>query len=215
MKTELSPELAEFVGIVMGDGYIYLNKGKYLLGIVGHPKKDRAHFKHINDLIMSLFQHKPTIVTRARGLRLTLYSKQACTLLTKEIGLVHGKGKGENVTIPQVFLKDDSLLNSLIRGLFDTDGSIFTSNKKGAPDYPTIELTTTSIRLAEQVRDILIKKGFRVANVRRYKSKRSVLDTHKVSLYGHKNMMLWREIIGFSNSYKQERLRRISGSGVI
>jgi hypothetical protein len=202
-----SKELAEFIGIIIGDGYLY--ERQYTIGIVGNQKTDKIYFDKIQKIIQKLFNIKGKIQIRQRGLRLILKSKGLFYYLIKIIGLKYGKNKGRTIKIPQTLIKNKRFINYTIRGIFDTDGTIFTSNKKGSKNYPCIELTTTSINLAEQVKTILIDMNFRVAGVRKYKYKHSWLVSNKVSLYGMKNILLWDKKISFSNSNKYYRLKKI------
>ena len=87
----------------------------------------------------------------------------------------------------------------------DTDGTVFVSKKPRIEEYPTIEITTTSKVLANQLREILLKKGFRVANIRESLSKLSKRVAYRVPLYGKENIRKWVNEIGFSNLYKKER----------
>jgi len=205
----VSQELAEFIGIIIGDGYIYHKKNIFIVGIVGSPKKDAEYFAHIQSLIYRLFNIRTSFKKIGRGLRLVFHSKGVFYFLTSVIGLMYGDGKGEKITIPVIISSNNEIMPGLLRGLFDTDGTIFTSDKIGCPDYPCIELATTSLKLAQQVKKELISLGFRVANIRNYKSKLSKLITYKVSLYGKGNMALWFNKIGFSNPNKQNRLLNI------
>lgn len=43
--------MAELIGILMGDGYIYNRNGKYQIGFVGSPKTDREYFGKVKELI--------------------------------------------------------------------------------------------------------------------------------------------------------------------
>jgi hypothetical protein len=89
----------------------------------------------------------------------------------------------------------------------DTDGTIFVSKKPGVDKYPTIEVTTTSKNLAMQLRSVLLKKDFRVANIRESISKSSINKAYRVPLYGKQNVIMWLKEIGFSNSYKKNRAK--------
>jgi len=209
-----SKELAEFVGILIGDGYLY--EKQYTIGIVGNYKTDEIYFNKIQNMILNIFNLKGKIRIRQGAIRLTVKSKGLFNFLTKLINLEYGKHKGKNVKIPKILIDDNQFTKDIIRGIFDTDGTIFTSAKKGVKNYPTIELTTTSLDLANQVKEILKKEEFRVAGVRKYKYKHSWLISNKVSLYGKDNVLLWYKKIGFSNNNKQDRLLRIiNGDGGI
>ncbi len=206
-----SRELTELTGIIIGDGYLYNRFNKYRLGIVGNPKIDDEYFTRIRKLIKNVFGVSSNQKIGGRGLRIVINSKGMFGFFTLILALPHGEGKGATVKIPKIFVKDKILSSSVLRGIFDTDGTIFTSDKKGAIDYPCIELTTTSIKLAKQVKGILAIKGFRVANIRESKSKHSKLIVYKVSLYGKKNVSLWHDKIGFSNPNKYNKLMKING----
>lgn len=209
LPSKPSQELAEFVGILIGDGYLYNNFNKYRVGIVDNPKTDFDYFSEIQTLILKLFNKKTYIKKGGRGLRIVFNSKGVFTFLINVVGLPYGKGKGEKVVIPEIILKKKDCTFPILRGIFDTDGSIFTSNKKRAPNYPCIELTTTSIALAKQVKEILVKKRFRVAGIRKYNYSFPSLPSYKVTLYGKENMKLWFNKIGFSNPPKQNKLLKI------
>ncbi len=201
----LSPELAEFVGIIMGDGYLYNGKNKFTIGIVGHPINDYGYFEYVQKLIFRLFNKETKIKKVGRGLRIIFDSKEIFIFLAKNFISCYGKDKCEKIEIPEVILKDWKLARHTIRGLTDTDGSIFFCNKPGSPHYPSIEITTSSKILAEQLREILIKRRFRVANIWSYKSKLGKRTTYKVPLNGVNNLKLWMNDIGFSNPHKRDK----------
>ncbi|MBI4145910.1 LAGLIDADG family homing endonuclease [Candidatus Woesearchaeota archaeon] len=91
-----------------------------------------------------------------------------------------------------------------MRGIVDTDGSIFVANKPRSPNYPSIEITTCSRKLAHQLKNILAHQGFRVANIWCDKpGKMSKLPCYKVPLNGRENVRKWLIEIGFSNPVKK------------
>jgi hypothetical protein len=195
----------ELVGALIGDGYLYTNKGKYVVGFTGQPETDKEYFEYLRRLINKVWQKEPQVKTRAGGLRIRFNSKPVIERLTKYFQLPTGKGKGEKVTLPKVIIDDWRLTRACLRGIFDTDGSIFTADKPGSPNYPSIEITTTSKQLAEQVKTMLESEGFRVAKIWQYQSKLSKRPAYKVPLNGWKNLEKWLETIGMSNPYKYQR----------
>lgn len=202
---ELTPNLAEIIGILIGDGYIYRKKNKYQIGFVGNPVTDRELFEKLQKMIFSEFNKITKIKLRERGLRLVFNSKEICSFFINDLGIAYGEGKCERVQIPSIILKDWSLLKYTIRGIMDTDGTVFISKKPGIEKYPTIELTTVSHTLANQLRDSLIHRGFRVANIRKSISKMSKRTAYRVPLHGKNNLQKWLNCIGFSNKYKEKR----------
>jgi len=198
----LSEELAEFIGIIAGDGYLF-KKNNRGFGIVGNPKKDMPYFLKIQKMIKNLFNKEIKIYERSNGLRIVAYSNDIFDFLTKEYGLPFGAGKCYKISIPEKIFSDKDRTNAFIRGIVDTDGSIFMSNKPGSPNYPSIEITTTSQILASQIKEHLVKQEFRVAKIWTFKSKDKLI-AYRVPLNGKQNVKLWLDKIGFSNPYKLE-----------
>lgn len=201
----INSNIAEIVGILIGDGYIYRRNRKYQIGFVGSPKTDVELFGHLQKLILKEWNKETKIKVRAGGLRLVFNSKEICDFLINDLSIPHGEGKCEKVTIPKIILEDWNLAKYTIRGIMDTDGTVFVSKKPGIEKYPTIEITTTSPILANQLRKILLNQGFRVANIRQSLSKLSKRVAYRVPLYGKSNLKMWLDKIGFSNKYKEQR----------
>lgn len=202
---KLTEGIAELVGTLIGDGYVYTNNRKYQIGFVGNPITDEAYFAEIQRLILAEWNKESKLTFRERGVRLVINSKEICSFLIDELHIAHGEGKCEKVVIPDKIAENWNLARRTIRGIADTDGSVFVANKSGSKRYPSIEITTSSPNLAEQVKSILISQGFRVAKIWNYKSKLSRRTTYKIPLNGRTNLKLWIEKIGFSNPYKLER----------
>lgn len=202
---KISEGMAEIVGVYIGDGYIYKNKGKYQIGFVGNPKTDVELFERLKKIIQKEWKKEVNFKVRAKGLRMVFRSKDISTFLINYLGLPFGKGKCGKVFIPEIIACDWKLVKYTIRGIMDTDGTVFVSKKSGVDRYPTMEITTTSFVLANQLREILLKQGFRVANIRKSLSKLSTRYAYRVPLYGKENVRRWLNKIGFSNKYKEKR----------
>ena len=202
---EITEGISEIVGVLIGDGYIYMKNKKYQIGFVGNPRTDREMFENLKELIFKEWNKKTEIKLRERGLRLVFNSKEICLFLTENLGIPFGEGKCERVFIPKIIFDNWDLTKYAIRGIMDSDGSVFVSRKPGIEKYPSMEITTTSLRLANQLREILIEKGFRVANIRSALSKTSKRIAYRVCLHGKENIRKWINEIGFSNPYKLQR----------
>tara|TARA_Y100000310_G_scaffold345831_1_gene470786 strand:+ start:9374 stop:10087 length:714 start_codon:yes stop_codon:yes gene_type:complete len=206
-------KLAEFIGILAGDGYLYRGSNSYTMGIVGHPIKDYEFFKYVQYLILELFNKPTKVKERQRAIRIVFQSKWVSEFLIKIIKMPYGNKKCFQVCVPEFVRQDNALSRSFLRGLFDTDGSVFVSDKRGSPNYPTIELSTTSSAMINQVHKILQRLGFRVTNIRsnlRYPNPNFI---YIVSLNGNKNMQMWYDQIGFSNPSKKKVLLKILKNG--
>jgi len=202
---ELNEGVAELIGALLGDGYIYQKNRKYQIGFVGSPLTDKEYFELLKRLILTEWNKEAKIKFRERGLRMVINSKEICNFLINDLEIPHGEGKCEKIKIPNKLLDDWKLTKCVIRGLVDTDGSVFVARKPGVEKYPSIEITTTSKELAYQLREILIKQGFRVANIWESKSKTSRRIVYRVPLNGKENIKKWINEIGFSNPYKMNQ----------
>ncbi|MEM3154049.1 MAG: LAGLIDADG family homing endonuclease [Candidatus Woesearchaeota archaeon] len=199
-------DLPELIGIIIGDGNLSNVQKHYRIGFTGDPVNDKEYFDYVKVLIKKVWKKSVRIFLGGRGLRIVVNSKTSFTEVTQQYGLPIGEGKCEKVVIPESIANDWNLVRHAIRGLVDTDGSIFVADKRGSPKYPSIEITTCSIRLAEQLRRILLSRGFRVANIwcDRPRTPNS-RPSYKVPLNGRANVIKWLQEIGFSNPIKRRK----------
>jgi len=199
-----SENLAEFIGILAGDGHVSFNTKKYKILIIGNYFTDYDYFyNHTKTLIKNLFNINPKIIKKKNQNSLVLYfNSKGCVSYMENMGYYK---KLIKIIIPNWIKLNETYFLSFIRGLFDTDGSIFVSDKKGAPNYPCIELTTICYDLANIVKNLLLKKNFKVPKIRSYYYSHSKNASLKVSLYGYSNLSKWLNEIGFSNEYKLNR----------
>ena len=75
-------------------------------------------------------------------------------------------------------------------------------------NYPSLEITTASLVLAEQIKEILSCNGYRVTKIRHYLSKQTSNTYYKVCLYGTENIRRWLAKIGFSNPVKLKKAQK-------
>ena len=200
----ITTEECEIIGAIIGDGYIHIGHN-YVVGLTGSPKDDAEYYKYLLGSVKKVWKKDVKAKVRARGLRVAIYSKDIVYRLVNYFKLPYGEAKSLNAQIPEQIFSNWKLARHTIRGLFDTDGTVFVADKPGSPNYPSIEFATSSIVLAKQVKALLSANGFRVSNIWSYKSKNSTLTTHRLALNGRENLKRWLEKIGFSNPYKYRR----------
>jgi hypothetical protein len=200
---EINCELCELVGAVIGNGNLWTDGSRYRVELTGDPKLDVEYFRYLSAIANSLFKKKPyPMRIRQRGLRWRLQSKDAFSLLL-ELGVPSGKGKSHKVAIPECVLqKGWSFAKLTVRGIMDTDGTLFFSKKTYAETiYPTIELRTCSPKLAHQLDRLLSQHDFRV----RTRGNENV--GFHVALYGIGMLRKWITEIGFSNPKHVNKLQ--------
>ena len=189
--TKNNRELAEFLGIMLGDGN--LNKSSNCITIVG-SLEELDYYNHIViPLIESLFEVKPKL--RFRNDRNAVYidfnSKQVMNYLSKEIGLVRGNKKFAHV--PEIVKNRLENVPHFLRGLFDTDGCLkFSKQASERNYYPRIQFCFSDAPFVHEVKDLLEKVGF---NLGMWKDSRfSGLIFYQIS--GKDNLERWMKIIG-------------------
>jgi len=119
---QLNEELAEFIGICLGDGTLT----KYFLRLSLNYKNEKPYSLYITDLCKKLFGVLPSHSKEKNKntLNLKLFSVNVCKFLHEKFGLPYGDKIKNEARIPFQILKNEKLFFSCIRGLVDTDGTI-------------------------------------------------------------------------------------------
>lgn len=188
----------EFIGAFIGDGSIIYNPPRtYRVEFAGNAKEQKDYFLKISNLLYKLTKKRP--LTRIKkeklgeSLRLEFNNKKFVEYLINEIKIKF-KNKSHNTEIPKQFLQW-KYSKHIIRGIFETDGSLYFSKSKKFkyPTYPRIEIKTCSEKLLNQIKNILKQKDFKVTS-------NSVVSDTTIRLYLSGPMMLkkWVNEIGFS-----------------
>jgi intein/homing endonuclease len=133
-----SNNLAELVGILLGDGNLWERKGGYYyISIAGDSEKDKDYLlNYVNPLFESLFNKKLNVKVSNQKKGMYLYLGDKNILFTlKNFGLKSGNKKKNNVGIPLWIFEKEEYLKACIKGLMDTDGSLCPITGR---DYPYI-----------------------------------------------------------------------------
>lgn len=163
---KITPNLAEFIGVILGDGHISALNNQICISM--DSVLDKNYIQEIvKNQFVSLFGKEPSICysKRSRNIRCTIYSKEACEFLTKYLGLPKGKKKyNPKNRIPLKFFNDEELLRSVIRGLFDTEGGLYQHNKTS----PRLYIYNTSKPLLNSIHLALTKLGYKSIKKKRW-----------------------------------------------
>jgi DNA-binding transcriptional regulator WhiA len=152
IPTEYSGDLAEFFGIMLGDGHLSHFQVTVTLG-----SKELAYAEYVAVLMGKVFGPAGTISKLDNGYR-TVYigSVQATRWLQSE-GLVSDKVKSQ-VDAPSWIFENQIYRERFLRGFFDTDGSIY-KLKFGMQ----ISLTNYSEPLLASLQRMLLELNYRVS----------------------------------------------------
>ncbi len=114
-----SSELAEFFGIMLGDGHLTHFQVAVTLGT-----KELVYAQYVVLLMHKIFNVYAKICTRHKGYHDVYLGSVELTKWLKQEGLVYNKVR-EQVGMPSWILTQNSFVESFLRGFFDTDGSVY------------------------------------------------------------------------------------------
>ncbi len=158
-KPDKSTNLAEFVGIILGDGGISPRQ----VHITLHNKDDKEYIKFVCKLIRDLFQRIPSVNKHSNPLvsRIVISSMDLIDCLI-ELGLKMGNKVKQQVDIPDWIRQNKLYSIACVRGLVDTDGCVFTHRYKVNSklySYKKLSFTSYSRPLRKSVFNILKSNG--------------------------------------------------------
>ena len=209
LPDEINPELAEILGIILGDGHLECNKKHksntvYLLNIAGSYSEDFDYYDtYFRKIFFDLFNADFKIYMRRNDeLVINIYSKIIANFF-KFLG-VHPGNKTDFNEIPLIILNSKpEIKRAFIRGVFDTDGSItFKRDYHGKHSNPVVSITMKSQKFIEQLSDFMNELGFTSSPYKEENLDKRVNKTsvrYRLDFAGHENLERYMKLIGFSN----------------
>ena len=188
---ERNYDLAEFAGIMMGDGGISTKQ----VFITLHSEDDHEYSLYVMKLIRNLFQVIPSLRYRkdAKAIDIVVSRKNLVDFCV-QIGLKVGNKIRQGLDIPVWIMRNEQFQKACIRGLVDTDGCLFfhryTVNGKQYI-YKKINFCSASPPLINSVFKIFSKLGFRP---------RITYDKRQIYLDSQTDVKNYFNIIGSSNA---------------
>lgn len=160
-KPGKSVELAEFIGTMMGDGGL----SRYQVTITLHHIDDREYVDFVSKRIQKLFHIKPALyhVPKSSVFNIVISRSEVVKYL-HSLGLPIGNKVRQQFDIPVWIQKNKKYVIACVRGLVDTDGSVFTHSyiSKGRRyHYKKLSFCTHSRPLQYSVAKILADIGLR------------------------------------------------------
>lgn len=188
--------LAEFTGILLGDG----NINKYQVKISLNAKTDREYGNFITDISHKLFGIRPTERIEENTLNLVLSGINLTRFLQRH-GLKSGNKITQQVNVPDWILQRSEYSAACLRGLVDTDGGIFCHRHSvNGKEYNHHGLcfTAYSLPLLESAYNALVKFGFNAKIDRKGKH---------IFLYRKDELKRYFDNIGTSNPTLRKRYK--------
>lgn len=207
---ELNKELCEFIGALIGDGFIGKYGRTHIVELIGNNTLDNQYLHYHKHNIEKMFEgvkgNLYELPTR-HSLRVRFYSKQFYEFLIREFDFPTGV-KCYSIKIPEIIItSDEKLIFATIRGIFDTDGCVFFDRRKAyKKSYPRVTMCTASQSLFFQLKEFL-SRYFSLYAVPKSSELFSV--KYEITIYGKKQLEKWMSLIGFSNERHLSKIRSL------
>jgi transcriptional regulator with XRE-family HTH domain len=162
-----SQELAEFIGIMLGDGGIWQYQATITLNL--HEEREYAEF--VADLAKTLFGIEATVMERPEhGAIVVVISAVALVRYLIELGLVEGNKVTQQCGIPEWIFENDMFMRACTRGMMDTDGCVYhhTYTIRGK-EYSYVKMTYAgrSMPMMEGLKEMLHRLRYEPGEVRK------------------------------------------------
>ncbi len=194
---KISNNLVELIGIIIGDGYVHKTSNKL---IISGSLEDGMYYKYyVAKLLKNIFEITPKLYFQKNkhACYISLESKEA---ISKLLGVGFSRGQ-KNYKIPKKLMKK-SAFKLILRGVFDTDGSLkFSKQTKSVNYYPRIQIALSPSEFSEFISVMLTNLGFQYGkwtedNSRGFNKKGKLTYYH---ISGKENLEKWMKEIGSSN----------------
>ena len=199
-KPRFSKELAEFVGILIGDGCI----AQYQVSISLNFKNEKEYSQFIKSLIKKLFNVpiRTYCDKKYSRLVLTVSRSELVRFCVEKLGLSQGNKVKQQVDIPSWIKQNKSYLAACIRGLMDTEGCVFSHRYKvngKIYTYKKLSFKNNSIPLIKSVYNFLKDIGLN--------NPRIVKNFKEVRIENKEDVQKYFQLIGFHNLKNLKRYK--------
>lgn len=170
---EFCSGLAEFYGIMLGDGCSHRTsyhnsredkRGVYTVRVIGHSILDKKyHLDYVKPLIEKLFNINVRVcyIKNTNAMYLECHSKNLVEFFEK-IGFPPGNKIKNKLKIPIWIRENEDFLKVCLRGLYDTDGSVYKLTNQNSHQ---ICFTNMNSFLMDGVRNSLLSFGIMCSKI--------------------------------------------------
>ena len=198
----------------MGDGCLSTywdnsnKRQRYEIAFTGHLDDFDYYEKVIQPIFKKNFSASGRLYKRGNTTRYHIRSKRIFEFF-KELGVPVGIKKNSKMQIPQAIKENNKLTKAFIRGLWDTDGSIYRRYSKKYKghgkiyDYVNLQLKMMAPVLIKQVNKFLREEKIKTNKITKSEGE-SVLR-----ITDQKSVKKFAEKIGFSNPRYQQKFENL------
>jgi len=191
-KPPYSEKLAELVGILLGDGAI----SNYQVRVSLDRNVDRQYATFVRNLMHDVLGERPSFMERSEDniIALTISGAGLVEVL-EQMGLRRGNKVVHQVDFPKWVRSRRSYKIACVRGLFDTDGGLY-SHHKAQKNYLGWCFASSSKPLLQSVMDILLSLGFNVKKA----------GENKIYMYSLEHISRYMKIVNSHNPKNVDKL---------
>jgi hypothetical protein len=208
-------ELAELVGTILGDGSIGIyeceskNKIKiqYKFQITCHSEDDIEYLYYIKGLFKKLFDVElhQSFRKNEKACDLRIFRREIITFFINSLSMDLAP-KWNKSKIPHFYINSNFEVG-VLRGYFDTDGSVVITNNNGTI-YPRLEMKICPSPMQNQFIKILNNLGFKFGV---YQIGNGEI---RIQINGKNEFLKWVQKIGFRNPKHIIKVKKIAGTGI-
>lgn len=166
-----SPLLAEFIGMMIGDGGI---RNNYQITISFNGEKDRDYAIYIQRMVKNLFGISSTeYIRKQKGAADIVVTSRNLVEFLEKTGIKKGNKVLNQINIPNWVFECEEYQSASLRGLFDTDGCVYQHNytvRGKKYSYAKMCFRNYSLPVLLSLKKILENLGFHPTIDRRQKS---------------------------------------------
>ncbi len=208
LNKDMEKQIAEFIGIMLGDGNLGRYKSKVNSKIktqhrirISLDSRNKNYIKYVINLIKEILKIEPKVHYKKNEnvADIGVYRKDTFFWLRDKIGLKESP-KWNNMEIPKKYFQE-RFYPFILKGLFDTDGSL-TIFKNNGILYPRIEIKICPSPTQKQIIKILnnLRFNYRIQNLDKGKI--------RVRISGVKELQKWFKLIGSANIIHIEKANK-------
>ncbi|MCK4526428.1 hypothetical protein KAW18_03585 [candidate division WOR-3 bacterium] len=214
---ELTPDLAYWMGLMIGDGYVGINEvtGKYRVDFVN---EDQDLLDSFERYLIEYFVDDPENIDRRNRKNKTWeiqYFRKKLAYYLLKCGFTVTTALDKK--IPDVIKKaSQECVKEFLIGLLDTDGHVYIQHYRNGAVHCEVALNTSSLQLAKEVQACFLnfgimsnlgisKKAEHKCLIGRIK-KSKCAEAYKVRITGLLNLNKFRDEIGFRCERKFDKL---------
>ena len=174
-------DLAELIGVILGDGYIGAFPRTEVLRIVASANNE-GFIKRYSELVEKIFQKVPTIKKRnsTEAVDITIYEKH----IARRLSMQTGSKAHVPLPMPEWISMNRNFTIRYLRGLYEAEGSISHHEKTYTHK---IQFSNTHSSLLDNVFNSLGGLGFHP-----HRSKRQIQISRKQEVQKLKNLLRFR-----------------------